>query len=234
MPRPNRKDLTGQPFDRWTVLREAAPIRKNERIIRLWLCRCECGTERIVKQQSLESKRSKSCGCYSRDYQAQKHTTHGQSKNPGYVSWKSARDRCSNPNGVGAKHYFERGIKMCERWRNSCFEFLKDLGPCPAGKSIERIEVNGHYSCGQCDECKQNGWPMNCEWRTMKEQCRNKTNNTIYTVQDKTDCLAALCDHFNIRYGTVCERIRLGWPIEKALTYPVKKMAARLIKTSLP
>jgi hypothetical protein len=55
------KHLEGQVFGRWTVLRYAVerPGKKA-----YWLCKCECGVERIVNGYSLRYGRSVSCGCY--------------------------------------------------------------------------------------------------------------------------------------------------------------------------
>lgn len=53
------KDLTGQRFGEWTVIR--FDHRKGKSYY--WLCHCECGIERVVKAGALTSGRSKSCGC---------------------------------------------------------------------------------------------------------------------------------------------------------------------------
>ena len=53
------KDLTGQKFGRWTVIERAASSKKQTR----WLCRCECGTEKIAHYSNLAYGSSKSCGC---------------------------------------------------------------------------------------------------------------------------------------------------------------------------
>ena len=59
----NLIDLTpGQTFGRWTVLGKAPTISRNAR----WLCRCSCGTERIVDSPRLRSGKSQSCGCAPR------------------------------------------------------------------------------------------------------------------------------------------------------------------------
>lgn len=52
-------DLTGQTFERFTVIREAEARGSNRR----WFCRCACGNERIVQQGSLRNGSSSSCGC---------------------------------------------------------------------------------------------------------------------------------------------------------------------------
>lgn len=54
-------DLVGRVFGRWTVLSLIGPDRHQQRV---WLCRCECGTERGVRSHLLLSGQSKSCGCW--------------------------------------------------------------------------------------------------------------------------------------------------------------------------
>lgn len=61
------KDLTGTRFGRWTVLRMVAPlvtIRGRRHITyTACLCRCDCGTERVIRAGSLRQGQSRSCGC---------------------------------------------------------------------------------------------------------------------------------------------------------------------------
>lgn len=53
-------NLKDKRFGRWTVIASAEPKGRKSR----WLCRCDCGTERIVYQDSLVRGLSSSCGCY--------------------------------------------------------------------------------------------------------------------------------------------------------------------------
>lgn len=55
-------DLTGQKFGRLTVI-----SRVKRDLGSWWLCRCECGTEKVVAASSLKAGHSKSCGCYRDD-----------------------------------------------------------------------------------------------------------------------------------------------------------------------
>lgn len=55
----NRIDLTGQRFERWTVLEYAYTKRRKI----YWKCRCDCGNVRIVYSANLRGGKSKSCGC---------------------------------------------------------------------------------------------------------------------------------------------------------------------------
>lgn len=54
------KDLKGKKFGRWTVL-EYKGSDKNKNA--LWKCRCECGTEKIIRAHTLLSGNTLSCGC---------------------------------------------------------------------------------------------------------------------------------------------------------------------------
>lgn len=49
------QDLTGQQFGYW-IVKEYLGHSK-------WLCKCECGTEKAVRGQSLREGKSVSCGC---------------------------------------------------------------------------------------------------------------------------------------------------------------------------
>ena len=55
-------DLTGHQYGRLTVLRRADHNSTTNHT--RWLCRCICGTEKIVGQSELRSGNTKSCGCY--------------------------------------------------------------------------------------------------------------------------------------------------------------------------
>lgn len=55
-------DLTGRKFSRLTVISEQPKDKNN---VRRWLCACDCGNEKVVYQNTLCSRTTKSCGCYS-------------------------------------------------------------------------------------------------------------------------------------------------------------------------
>ena len=61
----NFKDETGMQYGLLSVIR---PLEeKGDKGITMWVCRCKCGNEIIVRGSSLRNGHTKSCGCYQRD-----------------------------------------------------------------------------------------------------------------------------------------------------------------------
>jgi len=56
-------DLTGRRYGRWTVLGIYGIVDNLTWKDRLWKCRCDCGTEGLVRGNALRQGTSKSCGC---------------------------------------------------------------------------------------------------------------------------------------------------------------------------
>lgn len=58
------KDLTGQKFNMLTVLSQTDDVvGKNGQHHRRWLCQCECGNTKKIRETSLRPNGTKSCGC---------------------------------------------------------------------------------------------------------------------------------------------------------------------------
>jgi transposase-like protein len=53
-------DIAGWKFGRWTALRHVGGG--------IWLCRCDCGTNKLVGGRKLRQGGSKSCGCAASDF----------------------------------------------------------------------------------------------------------------------------------------------------------------------
>jgi hypothetical protein len=83
---------------------------------------------------------------------------------PTYSSWTNMKNRCLNPNHAAYPLYAGRGIRICERWLHSFDNFLADMGERPPGKTLDRVNNDGHYEQG------------NCRWATWVEQIRNRTH----------------------------------------------------------
>jgi len=101
---PNRLNLEGNRYDRWTVLEYAGVTKK--RPASLWLCRCDCGKEKIVIGSSLVSGESKSCGCLSVEVllERNKDNTYGKG-NKGKIRTEEMKKRYSDAH---------KGVKLSE------------------------------------------------------------------------------------------------------------------------
>ncbi|HEU4709603.1 MAG TPA: hypothetical protein VFS17_09835, partial [Methylophilaceae bacterium] len=87
------EDLTGKQFGRLQVM---GFDHKNKHGQHLWLCRCECGTEKAILGYNLKNSHTVSCGCFNKEVNAQRCSKHGQTKHPNYKTWKGMLDRCTN------------------------------------------------------------------------------------------------------------------------------------------
>lgn len=59
-------NLIGEKYGLLTVLKEA-----EKTTTRRWLCRCECGNEKVIRQSDLRSGKTISCGCYGKQKRAE-------------------------------------------------------------------------------------------------------------------------------------------------------------------
>jgi len=157
--RKNCHDLRGKTFGSWKVIgTEPIFIKYKAK----WLCCCKCGNEYEVSADSLIRKLSTQCmRCYG--IQKRKPGT----CEPVYSVYHQMRGRCNNSSHPYFSYYGGRGIKVCPEWENSFKQFLEDMGPPPAGKSLDRIDNDQDYT------------PTNCRWATKKQQ-QNNRRNTIH------------------------------------------------------
>jgi hypothetical protein len=201
-------DLTGQCFDRWVVLGRAENTAQRQA---QWLCRCECGNERVLKSIVLRKRLSRSCGCLKLEILAKRSTKHGHSPaakvSPTYNSWAGMVARCTNPRHTHYAYYGGRGITVCDRWLVFA-DFLADMGEKPNGLSIDRIDNSKGYE------------PGNCRWATATRQMRNKRNNRILVFNGEPRSVAEWGEILGIPPAMIRDRMATGWTVEKALSTP--------------
>ena len=145
-------DLTNKTFGRWTVL-EKGSYTSDGHI--MWKCQCSCGLIKEVMGKTLINGSSKGCKrCQV--------TRHGMSRSPSYKIWAYMIARCCNPKDTAYKYYGDKGVKVCESWREDFLNFYKDMGDRPENLTLDRIDPFGNY-------CKKN-----CRWATKSQQNSNQ------------------------------------------------------------
>lgn len=127
-----------------------------------------------------------------------------------YRIWCGIKKRCTNKNSENFHIYGERGIKVCDEWKNSYenFEFWSLSHGYRDDLTIDRIDVNGDYS------------PDNCRWATPKEQSNNTRRCIFIEYDNKTYSIKELSEHLCINYNKLYRGIReKNMSVEEAIKY---------------
>lgn len=206
------RNLTNQKFGRLTAIK----MIKRENHKTYWLFKCECGNEIVIPFTYVTTGDCKSCGCYRKEKcKDNAKRTHNMSKTRMYRIWTHMKKRCYDVNAQAYMNYGDRGIKVCNEWKNNFINFYnwainngyrEDL-------SIDRIDVNGNYE------------PSNCRWATIKEQNNNMRRNHWIYYNDEKLTMKQFSEKYNIPYDLVKNRIRYKWSIERIINTPLKVYA---------
>lgn len=118
-----------------------------------------------------------------------------------YYTWSGMKSRCYYHNDKRYKDYGGRGIKVCDRWRNSFTAFYEDMGKRPfPGAQIDRRDNDGNYE------------PGNCRWvsRAVNIQNQSTTKLTMEKAKKIRDkykvgdiSLKELALIYNVSYSTI-------------------------------
>jgi hypothetical protein len=130
---------------------------------------------------------------------------HGKSGTPTYRVWQGMIQRCRcQPNHPNFRYYAGRGITVCERWQ--LFEnFLEDMGERPEGKTLDRIDNDGHYE------------PGNCRWATPREQFDNSRGKRALSDDQRQeavkrhadgDTLTAIAKSYGVAVSTIAKCVK--------------------------
>lgn len=170
-----------------------------------WLCKCDCGNERIVDATLLYNGGATQCIECNKPFSYRK--TYPRICN----IWGGIKDRCSNPLNDRYSDYGGRGIKICDEWSNSLEDFVKWAlkNGYQDGLTIDRIDVNGNYE------------PDNCRWATAHEQANNTRKNVFITYNGETHSISEWSVITGINRSTLNYRYKHYKNIEDVFEKPL-------------
>lgn len=155
-----------------TVIKEIRPD--------VFLCRCACGTEIELWRSQLAERIYMNCrkcvpvdGKMTRDNSCHARVYRGRKEKLKYLrtgemqSYLAMIARCTCKTNSAYETYGGRGIHVCARWMSGSEgqgfkNFCIDMGPRPLGKTLDRINPQGHYE------------PANCRWADAEIQANNQ------------------------------------------------------------
>lgn len=176
-----------------------------------WVCRCDCGGEKVARSDSLKMGRTWHCGCQSPE-------KYGLSDHPLSRAIIDIKQRCLNPNNKHFKSYGGRGITVCEGWANNHAAFVEWglQNGWQKGLQIDRIDNDSGYR------------PDNCRFVTSKVNHRNMRKTIMVDYKGRRVALKDLADEFNMPHRALFHRIqKCKMSVEEAISLQRDRCATK-------
>lgn len=181
--------LPGVRFHSLTLVQHDIGRTPGGHIQSLWLC--DCGELTKGAYSRVKTGKKHSCGCVARSDSSVRATTHGGKGTREYSSWTAMRRRCLIPEDKDYPRYGARGVTICEQWSDFAV-FRNDMGPRPAGMTLDRIDTTGGYT------------PENTRWANALDQARNRRGSSVWHIKGLTfESITEAARHFNRSEQTI-------------------------------
>lgn len=199
----------GQRFGKLFVIREVEPFKQpSGQTQRAFLCKCDCGKEKVIRLMHFTRGRVSSCGCIQKKWD-------GLSKERIFKTWSAMKERVHLSTFIHANRYKDRGITICPEWDKDFFAFRDwALNNGYADNlQIDRIDNNGNYE------------PSNCRFVTNMENANNREQTFYVTYKGTKYPIMQLFRKLNIaeqNHQTIRQRIKRGWDHNEAFDKPIR------------
>ena len=174
----------------------------------LWRATCSCGNVEIKKSQILQNGtvlRCSNCFPTGRKYKNGMYDENGKMTRL-YVIFSGMKQRTNDSakNNPKFKTYTEKGISLCEEWKNydTFFSWTMSNGYSDE-LTLDRIDNNKGYE------------PSNCRWTTPKEQANNRTSNHTVEYEGKKYTLSQLGELLGMSHEALLYRISANLDLGK-------------------
>lgn len=144
---------------------------KSKQKSRFGLYKCECGNIKKIRQISVSTNKTLSCGCLHKKAMRDFNYRHGFAGHRLYHTWINMMSRCYKHTNKRYEHYGAKGITVCEEWHN-IKNFINDMDASyKSNLSLDRIDNKKGY------------YKENCRWTDITTQNQNtsilrKTNKS--------------------------------------------------------
>jgi hypothetical protein len=187
----------GSQFGKLVVIESDLIIEESDQRVLASRCRCECGSVLVMRNYVLKRTGTRSCGCTRKHGAARR----GEQRSRTYSLWQNMITRCKRD-----PRYSH--VSVCDTWLASYENFLADMGKCPDGLSLDRIDNSGNYE------------PTNCRWTDAKTQNNNRRSNRRITFNGETRTVKGWMELNGLDYSTFYRRLSLGWDEVSAAALP--------------
>lgn len=108
--------------------------------------------------------------------------------------------RCHDEKSKDYQYYGAKGIKVCNSWLRSLSVFITWalLNGYDNNLTLDRKDGSKGYN------------PENCQWVTMKEQNRNRSQIIMIKIGDEEMCFKDWCDKLGLKYNSMYMRYKRG------------------------
>lgn len=173
--------------------------------------RCKCGNTFIAQLYKVKVSETQSCGCLHKKATSEANSRHNLKNHKIYGVWSAMKARCYNKNTAQYKDYGERGIYVCEEWKNDFISFYKWAIKNGWQKGLQLDKDTKGYGNVYS--------PLACCFTTPKINSNKRRTSKYLEFDNKKLTISGWADLYKISLKNLYQRMARGWSFEKCISY---------------